>query len=87
MDPAIEKSYNVFINSMSDYFQRSVTISLIKLVCFTSALVLCYAIIFERLLELLKEEMWLTQGMLNLIPINMLLSVPRLKEELLKQSV
>lgn len=35
----------------------------------------------------LKEEIWLTQGMINLIPTKLLINNERLREEILKRKL
>jgi len=85
IDEAIEKSYDAFKYNVEDYFYQSVTISAIKWSCFSVALLIAYIVIFRPFLTQLKEEIWLTEGMLNLIPTKLLLENTDLRKILFKK--
>lgn len=86
-DDAVEYLVDLFVQEMDNYFNQSLNIWLIKFICFTVAMILGYFIIFARLLNQLKKEIWLAQGMLNLIPTSILLGNTELKSLVLKQKI
>ena len=80
IDPAIMSSFKIFTNSVIKYFERFVFIYKVKWPCVGVLLILIYLILFLPIMFNLRDEIWLIQALVNLIPTKLLKENKKLKE-------
>ncbi|MDR3547581.1 MAG: hypothetical protein P4M11_04795 [Candidatus Pacebacteria bacterium] len=68
-----------YLDDSYSFFDSTKSWTAIKNGCFLGALVLSYFFIISGFISRLKEEIWQTKGLLNLIPTRFILSSPELK--------
>jgi hypothetical protein len=70
----------------NEYFQSSLDIKVIAFVIFTVALSIAYLALWLPFVIKLSKDMWRSKSMLSIIPIEVILRMPRINQFLLKQS-
>ena len=69
LTPAQEVLITEFYETMISFFNTIKTIEYIQAICFTIIFSGIYLWMFISLLVTLNEEIWLTNGIINMIPI------------------
>ncbi len=80
-------AYERFRSSAENKFYQSETVAAVKWACFSVALVAAYILICAPFLSQLKDEIWLTEGMINLIPTKLLMENAELKKSIFQQQL
>ena len=83
MDRAIESSNKVFTEDVTNYFDMFSRIALIEWLCFMAGMILIEILILFPFISKLKDEIWFTQSMINLIPTKLLFENKKLKENII----
>lgn len=79
LDVGYDALEDTFMGEAIGFFGNTKTWTAIKDACFMVAFLLGYIFIINGFLNRLKEEMWQTKGLLNLIPTKFILNNPELK--------
>jgi hypothetical protein len=70
----------------NEYFKSTIDIKVISFVIFIVALSLAYLALWLPFVIKLSKDMWRSKSMLSIIPIEVILRMPRINQFLLKQS-
>ena len=70
----------------NEYFQSTLDIKVIAFVIFIVALSIAYLALWLPFVIKLSKDMWRSKSMLSIIPIEVILRMPRINQFLLKQS-
>ena len=76
-------SYETFMGDVKNYFKSFTMISQVKLACFIVVILIMYLIFEHSFLKQFRDDIWLTQAMINLIPTKLLLNNKKLKDSVL----
>ena len=78
LTPAISYLIEVFMDDIGNYFEYSHTLELSHLIGIFVLTALIYLLLFSKIIKSLQKELWVTQEMMNLIPLQVTLGNPRL---------
>ena len=70
----------------NEYFESTIDIKVIAFVIFIVALSIAYLALWLPFVIKLSKDMWRSKSMLSIIPIEVILRMPRINQFLLKQS-
>jgi uncharacterized protein (DUF983 family) len=70
----------------NEYFQSTLDIKVIAFVIFIVGLSIAYLALWLPFVIKLSKDMWRSKSMLSIIPIEVILRMPRINQFLLKQS-
>ena len=85
IDTSITKAFNIFKKSVEDSLNMYVFISKIESLCLLLILVFIYLFVCQQFLKSLRDVVWTTQGITNLIPTTILLENIKLRQIILKE--
>jgi len=75
-----------FTGSVNSGFQSTIDTRMAAFIVFIIALILAYLILWTPFVNKLNKEIWRTKSMLTIIPIEVILKIPRIQEFLHSQS-
>ena len=81
------KSSLIFKDDINNFFNKLIKDAFIFVAVFLFILIFFYIFIYESMLTLLKDNILLTQRMVNLIPTSIILQNRKLKNQLLKSKI
>jgi hypothetical protein len=82
--PAIELLIQEFLDGFTNFLAGMLNIEKIKFSIFIIALLFSFIFIWNPYLKNLNMKIWRTKGMLNMIPMNIIIKYESLKEAFLK---
>jgi len=83
--PIYEKLLKILYDDGLEFFELMHSILYIVAICFMVIFSAVYLGIFIKFIIILKNEMWETNGMLNMIPLNVLEKNQKVKEQVLNR--
>jgi hypothetical protein len=80
IEPANDKLETTFITSFKDFISFWKIIDRIKFGLFISFLILFFLFLWVPYISRLNKRIWMTKGMLNMIPLDLILKHSKLRE-------
>jgi len=85
LSPVQEYLIEIFFKDANRFFDKANSITFAIAVSFITVFAIVYLCIFVRFIETLKNEIWETHGILNMIPMFILEGNAKVKEQVLNR--